>query len=147
MKKIILAVIFLAAAGGGVYYLLEKKKNHSVSIRKELVTGKWKLDSLKAINDSVDKNNFALLLYAMDSAAHLRQYDFKTNGYIITTSTADPVPGNDSSSFSWEAGNKIRWQEKLSDTTGEIMTVLKLDKKDMVLRSSDSLLLYFSRAE
>ena len=54
MKKIILAVILLAAAGGIAYYLLQKKKHENLSINKELLIGKWKIDSLVAQKDATN---------------------------------------------------------------------------------------------
>jgi hypothetical protein len=147
MKKIILAVILMAAAGGAVYYLLQKKKDHPVALQKELVTGKWKLDSLVAINDSVNKSNFALLLFAMDTVARIREYDFQPDGYILITNPLDTASKKDSSFYTWGNEGEIRWQEKAIDTASEVMRVIKLDRKEFVLRSSDSLLLYFRRSE
>ena len=84
MKKIILAVILLAAAGGAAYYLLQKKKqdNHITTINKELVIGKWKIDSLVSQKDST-KDGLELLLFAMDSNARREVYDFQTNGQVF----------------------------------------------------------------
>ena len=82
MKKIILAVILLAAAGGIAYYLLQKKKHENLSINKELVIGKWKIDSLVSQKDST-KDGLALLLFAMDSNAKKQVYDFQTNGASV----------------------------------------------------------------
>jgi hypothetical protein len=144
MKKIILAVILLAAAGGGAYYLLKKQKNPLITIDKELVTGKWKIDSLVAANDS-SSTNFALLLFAMDSNAKKLVYDFQPDGRIYVTNPADSSLKKDTSSFIWGKEKEIFWKEKIADTTSESMTVIKLEKEEFVLQSKDSILVYFRK--
>jgi hypothetical protein len=144
MKKIILVVIVLAAAGGGAYYLLKKKNNTTTTINKELATGKWKIDSLGAVNDS-SSSNFAMLLFAMDSTARDHIYDFLADGKVVVTNPHDSSGKKDSSSFAWGKEKEILWKEKSSDSLPEIMTVVKLDSSDFILRSKDSVLVYFKK--
>lgn len=146
MKKIILAVILLTAAGGAAYYLLQIKKqdNSITTIDKELVIGKWKIDSLVAQNDST-KDNLAILLFTMDPNARKEVYDFQTNGQVFVSLSNDTLSKKDTSSFTWGTDNGLLWKDKYSDTTTEPMTVIKLDKKDLVLRSADSTLIYFKK--
>jgi len=148
MKKIILAVILLAAAGGGIYYLLKKKKVEysSTTIDKELVIGKWKIDSLVAQKDATNVG-LALLLFAMDSNAKKQVYDFQINGQVFVSLPNDTLSKKDTSSFTWGKDKELLWKDNYSDSTVESMTVIKLDKKDLVLRSADSVFVYFKKAE
>ena len=143
MKKIILAVIIVAAAGGGTYYLLKKQNFPSVIINKELATGKWKIDSLVAANDT--SANFALLLFAIDSNARKLVYDFQPDGKVFVTNPADSSAKKDTSAFAWGKEKEILWKEKSTDSTMESMTVVKLNKEDFVLQSKDSILVYFRK--
>ena len=146
MKKIILAVILVAAAGGIAYYLLQKEKHENLSIRKELVIGKWKMDSLVAKKDPT-KDGLALLLFAMDSNARKEVYDFKTNGQVIISLPNDSLSKKDTSSFAWGKDKELLWKEKHSDSAAELMLVIKLGKRDLVLRSADSTLVYFKKVK
>ena len=148
MKKIILAVILLAAAGGATYYLLQKKKveNSLTAIDKELVIGKWKIDSLASQKDST-KDGLALLLFAMDSNARKQVYDFQTNGRVFVMLPSDTLSKKDTSSFTWGKDKELLWKDRYSDSTSESMTVIKLDKKDLVLLSADSTLVYFKKVK
>jgi len=143
MKKIILAVIIVAAAGGGAYYLLKKQNSSSVIFNKELATGKWKIDSLVAANDT--SANFALLLFAIDSNARKLVYDFQADGKVFVTNPADSSAKKDTSAFAWGKEKEILWKEKSTDSTTESMTVVKLNKEDFVLQSKDSILVYFRK--
>ena len=146
MKKIILAVILLAAAGGVAYYLLQKKKQENSTINKELVIGKWKIDSLVTKKDST-KDGLILLLFAMDSNARRQVYDFQTNGQVIVSLPNDTLSKKDTSSFAWGKEKELLWKEKYSDPAAESMMVIKLDKKDLVLQSADSTLVYFKKVK
>ena len=148
MKKIILAVILLAAAGSGIYYLLQKKRveNSLTTIDKESVIGKWKIDSLVAQKDATNVG-LALLLFAMDSNAKKQVYDFQTNGQVFVSLPNDTLSKKDTSSFTWGKDKELLWKDNYSDSTVESMTVIKLDKKDLVLRSADSVFVYFKKAE
>ena len=146
MKKLILAVILVAVAGGAVYYLLQKKKQGNPSINKELVIGKWKIDSLVYKKDSTN-DGLALHLIAWDSIARKQEYDFQVNGELFISLPNDPVSKKDTFSFAWGKDRELLWKDKHSDSTTESMTVIKLDKKDLVLQSADSTLVYFKKVK
>jgi len=147
MKKIILAVILMAAAGGITYYRLKKKEQTQiVTINKDLVLGKWKIDSLVPQKDST-KDGLALLLFAIDSAARDLVYDFQADGKVLVSQSSDPATKKDTSSFSWGKDKEFLWKEKITDPTADTMTVIKLDKKDFVVKSSDSTLIYLKKAK
>src|SRR5215203_3979477 len=144
MKKIILPVILVAATGGIAYYLLQKKKQKDLSIHKELVIGKWKIDPLVTKNDSTT-NGLALLLFALDSNARKEVYDFQTNGQVFISLPNDSLSKKDTSSFAWGKDKELLLKEKHSDPVAESMTVIKLDKNNLVLLSADSTLIYFKK--
>jgi hypothetical protein len=147
MKKIILAVILLAAAGGGIYYLLEKKKQTEVTtINKELVLGRWKIDSLVSQKDSTN-DGFALLLFEMDSAASKLVYDFQADGKVLVSPPTDSIAKKDTSSFSWGKDKEFLWKERITDPDADTMTVIKLSEKEFVLQSFDSVLIYLKRVK
>jgi len=146
MKKIIIGLLFIAAAATGVYYLLKEKKNTSVvnSIKKEKLIGKWKIDSLVASKDSTS-DGLALLLFAIDSTARNQVYDFQESGQVLVSLPSDSVFQKDTSSYAWIKENEMLWKEKYTDSTAETMTVIRLDKKDFILQSKDSTLVYFKK--
>jgi hypothetical protein len=110
------------------------------------VIGKWKIDSLVSQKDST-KDGLALLLFAMDSNARKEVYDFQTNGQVFISLPNDSLSKKDTSSFAWGKDKELLWKDNYSDSTTESMTVIKLDKKDFVLQSADSSLIYFKKAE
>ncbi|HET9744839.1 MAG TPA: hypothetical protein VFP97_03940 [Chitinophagaceae bacterium] len=145
MKKIILAVILLAAAGGGIYYLLGKKQHtEATTINKEFVFGKWKIDSLVSQTASA-KNGLGLLLFAIDSTAKNEIYDFQNDGNVVVSVASDTIAKKDTSRFSWGTANQFLWKETITDTDVDTMTVVKLDKQEFVLQSSDSTLIYLKK--
>src|SRR5687767_3757050 len=146
MKKIIIGLLFIAAAGTGVYYLLKEKKNATVSgsIKKEKLTGKWKIDSLVATKDST-RDGLALLLFAIDSTARNQVYEFQESGQVLVSLPSDTMSKKDTSSYAWSKENEMLWKEKYTDSTAETMIVIKLDKKDFILQSKDSTLVYFKK--
>jgi hypothetical protein len=148
MKKIILAVILLAAAGGITYYLLQKKKQDdpAININKELVTGKWKIDSLVEKSDS-SKDGLALLLFAMDSNARKEVYNFQADGKVITSLPGDSTAKRDTSSFTWGRSNEFFWKEEINDPVADSMKVVELNELRFILRSDDSTLIYFTKVK
>jgi hypothetical protein len=144
MKKIILAVILMAAAGGVVYYFLQTKKSNNNNFEKELITGQWKIDSLTA-GKSSKKNDLALLLFSMDSSARETVYDIQADGKILVSAPADSLAKKDTSSFSWGKNNEFLFKENPKDSTIETFSVIKLDKTELILQTSDSSFVYLKR--
>ena len=147
MKNVTMAVLLIAVAGTGVYFLFfSKNKNHSSEnvIQKELVAGKWKIDSLVSQKDST-KDGLAMLLFAMDSNARKQVCDFQSNGHVLVSLPGDSLAKKDTSSIIWTNENELLWKEIYSDSTWETMTVKKLDKENFVLLSKDSVLIYFKK--
>ena len=143
MKKISLAVILMAAAGGVVYYFLQTKKSNN-NFKKELITGQWKIDSLTA-GESLKQNDLALLLYSLDSSARETVYDIHADGKIIVSPPVNSLTKKDTSSFSWGKNNEFLFKENPADSIPETFSVIKLDKKELVLQTSDSSIVYMKR--
>jgi hypothetical protein len=145
MKKIILAVILMTATGGITYYLLQKKKQTQiVTVNKEFVFGKWKIDSLLPQNDST-KDGLVLLLFAIDSTMSNLTYDIRTDGKVIISHPSDSLKIKDTASFSWGKRNEFLWKEKLTDSNADTLQVLELDKEKLILISPDSTLIYLKK--
>ena len=141
MKKIILAVILLAAAGGIVYYFLQNKKTSSYSIQKELIIGKWKMNSLHEGKDSA--NLFVGIMGMIDSNLFHYDYDFRKDGDILKL-LKDSVQ-KDISFYEWTKQDVLVWKEK-GDSIGEPLTIAKLTTDSLVLQTKDSTTIYFKRA-
>ncbi len=93
------------------------------------------------------KNDFALLLFAMDSTTKKQVYDFQLSGQVIVSLPNDTLSKKDTSSFEWRKEKELLWKGKYPGSTAESVTVIKLDKNDLVLRSADSTLVYFKKVE
>lgn len=147
MKKNILAVILLAAIGGITYYLLQNKKAPGqIIFDKELANGKWQIDSMVAQKDST-KDGFVLMLFESDSSSRKQVYELKPGGQVLISNPTDSLSDVDSSSFSWGKGNEIIWKEKLTEPGADTFTVMKLNKNEFVLRTTDSTLIYLKKAK
>ena len=145
MKKIILAVILLTAAGGITYYLLQKKKTTIISnVDKKLLIGKWKIDSLVQKNSST-KDDLAFLLFAIDSNARNLIYDFQTDGKIFISRPDNSLNKGDTAVFTWGKENKFLWKEKINNPATDTLNVIKLDKKNFIIQSSDSVRIYLAK--
>jgi hypothetical protein len=145
MKKMLLAVIVMATAGGALYYFLQNKKHSSENnFQKDLIIGKWKIDSLEIKNDSA-KSDIGLLLFAMDSVERQKVYEVRNDGYIYASLPYDSLSKKDTSSFSWGKSNEFLFKESVTDSLPESFKVVKLDKSDFVLQSKDSVLIYLKK--
>ena len=141
MKKIILAVILLAAAGGAAYYLLQKKKHADLvsPINKELVTGKWKIDSLD-ISRTKD-SSIALALLVVDSNLNKYEFEIDKKGLIIQSFNGVV---EDTSHYKFTSDNQLLVWAK-ADSAKNTWTINKLDSTRMVLHDIDSTLFSFRK--
>jgi|GEM_PF-1950168 hypothetical protein len=140
MKKAILAVILLAAAGGGVCYFLLNKKPSSSNIQKNLIIGKWKMNSLREGKDSVSL--FTGIMGMIDSNIFHYNYDFRKDGSILKL--LKDSAQKDTSHYEWSKRNVLLWKEQ-GDSIGELLTIAKLSTDSMVLQTKDSATIYFKR--
>jgi hypothetical protein len=140
MKKKILAVILLAAAGGAYYFLQMKKSSSESNIQQKHIIGKWKLDSLNSENDSI--NLVIALIGTLDSNFLNYEYDFRKDGYVLKF-LQDRMQ-KDTVRFEWTKDNVLLWKEP-GDSTGQKLTVTKLNKDSLLLQTKDSTVVYFKK--
>lgn len=136
MKSSIMAVLLIAAVGTGVYFLFFNKKKTEITgnkIQKELIVGKWKLDSLSHVKDPVKL--FAGLATMIDSNFSNYAYQFQQDGKVLRL-FKDSVQKN-SSSYEWTKEDHLLFKEE-NDSLGTKFTVFKLNKDSLVLQSLDS---------
>src|SRR5690348_10058143 len=113
MKKIFIGLLIIAA-GAGTYYFLQKEKAKTIVAvdQQELLTGKWKLDSLSGLShDSSTPLLKSLVL--LDSAWMKRQYDFQKNGKLVQLATDSAKP--DTAFYEWTKKKELLWKDAPAD--------------------------------
>ena len=143
MKSIIMAALLIAAVGAGVYFLFFNKKKNSIAanqIQKELIVGKWKLDSLFQSKDQ--EKLFAALAPMIDSNFKDYSFQFKQDGKILRL-IKDSVQ-KDTTSYEWTKEYQLVFKQQ-DDSVGTKFTVSKLNQDSLVLLSKDSSIAYFTR--
>lgn len=143
MKKVFTGLLILAA-GAGAFFFLRKKQNSIASndIQKEWVIGKWKLDSIILSKDSNDKFTPGIIgIVAPDLMKY--RYEFKTGGSVLLTDSLT----KDSSNYEWNKKNQLVWKENPADTSGEIFNVSIPHKDSLILQSTDSAILIFTKVK
>jgi hypothetical protein len=143
MKKIIIGLLLLAVSGGAVYYFLSKKPavTSAVSLNKDLLIGKWKLDTL---DEKSKKTIYELktgIIAALDSNILHYEYDIQKDGKVYIALPGKPAA--DSAFYEWAAGNQLNWIQNDSVKTKDEFAVLKLDSISLSLQTKDSSLLSF----
>jgi hypothetical protein len=142
MNKL-LAGLLIAAIGAGAFFFLRYKKSEThASFQKELLIGKWKIDSL----DVKTKDSSAYLMAvisAIDSNFSRYHYDFRTDGNVLK-SVMDAAKA-DTSHYEWSGKNELVWKENPNDSTSEIFVVTKLNSDSLLLQSKDSAVVFFSK--
>lgn len=143
MKSIIMAVLLIAAVGAGVYFLFFNKKKTEITgneIQKELIVGKWKLDSLSHVKDPVKQfTGFATIL---DSNFSNYVYHFQHDGKILRLFKGS-VQKN-SSRYEWTKEDHLLFKGE-NDSLGTKFSVFKLNKDSLVLQSRDSTTAFFTK--
>jgi hypothetical protein len=141
MKKLFIGLLIIAA-GAGTFYFLQKKKSETGNfLQKELLTGKWKLDSIEIKKDS--NVHFMTAITAIDSNFPKLRYDFRKDGNILV-SLKDSVKA-DSSRYEWTKTNELLLREKTHDSTSEVYSVIHLTNDTLLLQSKDSAVFVFTR--
>jgi hypothetical protein len=129
MKKIFIGLLIIAAGAGGYYFLQNKKAGTTDIIEKELLVGKWKMDSLyTAFKDSIFRKY---------------QYDFQKGGAFLQTLN-DSVKA-DTSYYKWDKKNELLIKQSVKDSTGELYSVNKLSIDSLVLQSKDSVVFVLTK--
>jgi hypothetical protein len=143
MKKLFIGLL-LIAAGAGAYYFLQKKKIETFNpVKKEFLSGVWKLDSLYAV--SGDSASMIGLAAIADSNSHNYRFNFREDGTLLRT--LDETPGADTSHYDWSGKNELRIKDAAKDSTGVNYTVNKLVRDSLVLQSRDSAVFVFTRVK
>ena len=126
MNKLIIGLL-IVAAGTGAFFLLRKKKTATTNseFKKELIIGKWKADAGK------------------DSVFSSYRYDFQKDGNIFLILNDSAIA--DTNHYEWNKGNELVWKEKSSDSTGKILSVLKLTQDSLQVRAADSSTVLFTK--
>jgi hypothetical protein len=143
MKKIIIGLLLLAVSGGAVYYFLTKKQavTNTVSLNKDLLIGKWKLDTL---DEKSKKTIYELktgIIAALDSNILIYEYDIQKDGKVFIA-----LPGKtgaDTTFYEWAEGNQLHWMQNDSAKTKDVFSVTKLDSNAFSLQMKDSSLFSF----
>jgi hypothetical protein len=141
MKKVFIGLLIIAA-GAAAYFLLQKKNNQSISasIKKDQLTGKWKLDSLWSLTDTGSH----LIKSLFDPKQQQHYYDFSSDG-TIRYSMNDSLTA-DSATYDLQKDNQLLWKEFPSDTAGTLFKISLPDRNSMQLQSKDSSILLFIKA-
>ena len=144
MKKLFI-VLLVAAVGAGAYFFLQKK-NHSEStgIQKELLIGKWTINSFDPAIDSAD-SFLTGIMGLVDSNSLKYQYVFTSEGTILRA-LGDSIT-RDSSRFEWNKQKQLVWKDGATDSTGTVFSVIKLNKDSLLLRDTDSVQVLFLKTK
>ena len=142
MKSIVMAVLLIAAVGAGVYFLFLNKKKPIVNneIQKELIVGKWNLDSLSHVTDSA--RLFIGFTKIADSNFANYSYQFEKDGKVLRL-FKDSIQKNNSR-YEWTGNNQLLFKQG-NDSIGINFIVSKLSSDSLVLQSKDSSLAFFTK--
>ena len=130
MNKLFIGLLIIAA-GAGVFFLLRKKSTTNGTlneIKKEWILGKWKTESYQP---------------AKDSAQPLYRYEFLKDGNLLW-SLSDSAKA-DSLHYEWSKNNELVWNEKASDSAGNVFAVLHLGQDTLQVKGKDSVTILFTR--
>ena len=135
MKNVII-VLLIAAIGVGVYFYFNKKHKTQTLTSKELILGKWKIDSLiaKIPSDSLRRST-------LDTSRNRFQVEFTRDSSVLET-----VDGqlNDSSRYRFTSDKDFVISNH-SDSAKQLFTINQLDSSSMILKDKTNSLYYFRR--
>ena len=143
MKKVFIGLL-MVAAGTAVYFLLNKGSGPDKhSIQKELIIGKWKLDTIHSLKDSGFNVTADRIGYL---APRLAKYEFE-----FTSFGSIEVWPKDSSTtdnhYEWIDKTQLAWKEYPANKTIEIFDVPVINSDSMALVSKDSVILSFIKVD
>ena len=143
MKKIFIGLLVIAAGAGAYYFLQIKKPAPRNNLQKELLIGKWKMDTL-AIHPYDSTTGIAIGLPGiLDSNLYAYHYNFLADGHILQ-SIHDTVT-TDTSYYEWSKKNELLIKEGTKDTTAEAFTISTLNNDSLVILSKDSSSFVFTK--
>jgi hypothetical protein len=142
--KIVFIVLLIAAIGGGVYYYYSShKQRYSSTGAKELIPGKWKIDSLVLSHaiDSSSEPGKKLLRNFMDSSLNSYEFEFTKDNLVFQT-----LNGKIQDTVHYriaDAKNILLWSN--NDTTKTKWAISKLDTSNLVVMDIDSATFFFKK--
>lgn len=143
MKKIVIGLLVIAAGAGTYYFLQTKKPVAENKLQKELLIGKWKMDTL-SIHPHDSTTGMAIALTGMlDSNFYGYHYDFLADGHILQ-SLHDTVTA-DTSYYEWNQNNELLVKEGTKDATAEAFTISTLNTDSLIILSKDSSSFVFTK--
>ncbi|HLG41147.1 MAG TPA: hypothetical protein VI461_15805 [Chitinophagaceae bacterium] len=143
MKKVFIGLLIIAA-GAGAYYFLQKKKTEAGNpFEKELLVGKWEMDSIHLTPK--DSSNLVTALLLNDSTFRKYQYEFQKGGTFVKTLNDSVKTKADTSYYEWNKKNELLIKESAKDSIGEAYSVNKLNIDSLVLQSKDSAVLVLTK--
>jgi hypothetical protein len=138
--KSLFIVMLLAAIGVGVYFYFSQKQKSSSSNRKELILGRWKVDSIGNGNGDMSMRTVRFFT-ALDSSLKNYELDFQKN---VLISQAHSGEMRDTSHYEFdEHSNLLTWNNK--DTIKTKWNIERLDSAILILKDRDSASFYFQR--
>jgi hypothetical protein len=140
MKKLFIGLLIIAAGAGIFYFLQQDKKKPDNRIEKELLVGKWKIDSI--YNVSKDTSWPYWIVAFKDSALHQYHFDFQKEGGIVQSREGSVAA--DTSYFEWKK-NELLIKDAAKDSSGESFAINRLVKDTLILQSKDSALFVLTR--
>lgn len=143
MKKVFIGLLIVAAGAAAFFFFRKKQTTISDSnLQKEWIIGKWKLDSIHSSKDSTDKFTSGIIgIVASDLMKY--RYEFKPGGAIVLVDSLT----KDSSKYEWNKKDQLIWKENPADTSGEIFNVSIPHKDSLLLQSTDSAVLLFTKVK
>lgn len=112
MKKTFIGLLIVAAAGAGIFLYLQKKNNPIVTdeIKKELIIGKWQVESFQPVKDSLQPKF---------------RCDISPDGLFLR-SAGDSLK-KDSLHYEWKNKNELLVKENDSVSVSYVITRLTAD--------------------
>lgn len=144
MKKLFIGLLIIAAGAGAYYFLQMRKKTSTKTLQKEMLTGKWKMDSLINHRGDSSVSFIATLLNPLYQDIANYRYEFRPNGQVLQ-SLKDSLK-TDTSYYEWDKTDKLLFKES-QDAGAEPYLVSKLNAGSLVIESHDSTRFFFSRME
>lgn len=143
MNKLFIGLLIIAAGAGIFFYLRQQDKpTPGNALVKEQIIGSWKLESMRNANDSIDA--MVGLLSLLDSNLSRYHCEFTKDGSAFLKLN-DSI--TDSYRYEWKDDDHLIWKQNKEDTTGDVFSVLTLNKDSLQLRDSDSTLMVFSKRQ
>lgn len=141
--KIVVIVLLIAAIGAGTYLYFGKKQHSSSANSRELIRGKWRIDSLviNRLSDSSQKFQEGWIHSFFDSTLKMSEFEFNKNGLVVRTFNGKP---EDSSHYEFATGKGLLiWGN--TDTAKSKFLLGSLDSSTLVIQDPDSTRFYFKK--